>query len=133
VGKVRAGEHEHERSRELYWTFASNARHHWLSKLWARQELRRLAMQKFVAEQNIHHFKALLAGEADGPRREVLLRMIAEEEAKLAEAMASPKGPSNLGSPARNLSSDEPQTAMIASASCATGSADSNAKPATSR
>jgi hypothetical protein len=53
-------------------------------------------MQKFVAEQNIRHFNELLAGETDSGRRELLLRMIADEEAKLAEA-ASSSQPSAAG------------------------------------
>ena len=45
-------------------------------------------MQQFVAEQNIHHFKDLLVREQDPARRELLERMIAEEELKLADAVA---------------------------------------------
>ena len=48
-------------------------------------------MQRFIAEQNIHHFKDLLAQEQDPSRREMLERMIAEEELKLAEAIADKK------------------------------------------
>ena len=40
-------------------------------------------MQRFVAKQNIQHFKEMLAAEADPARRVLLERMIAEEEAKL--------------------------------------------------
>ncbi len=41
-------------------------------------------MQRFVARQNIQHFKERLAGESDPARRSLIERMIAEEEAKLA-------------------------------------------------
>ena len=47
-------------------------------------------MQKFVASQNIHHFRELLARETDPRQRELLQRMIQEEEAKL-EAQKRPK------------------------------------------
>jgi hypothetical protein len=40
-------------------------------------------MQKFVAEQNIQHFRERLARETDPHQRELLQRMIDEEEAKL--------------------------------------------------
>jgi hypothetical protein len=42
-------------------------------------------MKKFVAEQNIAHFKHLLDSEPDERQRALLQRMIAEEEAKLGE------------------------------------------------
>lgn len=41
-------------------------------------------MDRTVARLNIEHYKRLLAGEADEARRQVLLRLLAEEEAKLA-------------------------------------------------
>lgn len=40
-------------------------------------------MQRFVATQNIQHFKEMLGREADPDRRALLEGMIAEEEAKL--------------------------------------------------
>ena len=40
-------------------------------------------MQRFVAKQNIQHFKDMLAVESDPARRVLLEGMIAEEEAKL--------------------------------------------------
>jgi hypothetical protein len=46
-------------------------------------------VQKFVAEQNIHNFRASLARETDAERRAMLERLIAEEAAKLAEEQAS--------------------------------------------
>ena len=41
-------------------------------------------MQRFVAEQNIEHFKASLASETDEGRRAMLKRLLAEEVVKLA-------------------------------------------------
>jgi hypothetical protein len=37
-----------------------------------------------VARLNIEHFRRQLAAEPDGPRRQTLLRLLAEEQAKLA-------------------------------------------------
>jgi len=42
------------------------------------------AMDKFVARLNIEHFRKQLAREQDETRRRELLRLLAEEEAKLA-------------------------------------------------
>ncbi len=41
-------------------------------------------MDNFVARQNIEHFRDKLATEADEERRQTLLRLLANEEAKLA-------------------------------------------------
>ncbi len=41
-------------------------------------------MDRFVARQNIDHFRDKLATETDEERREMLLRLLADEEAKLA-------------------------------------------------
>ncbi len=46
-------------------------------------------MDKVVARLNIEHFHKLLATETDDTRRQLLLRLLAEEEAKLL-AMGSP-------------------------------------------
>ena len=46
-------------------------------------------MQKFIADQNIQHFKAALAHETDAARRALLERLLAEEEVKLAKARAA--------------------------------------------
>ena len=46
-------------------------------------------MQRFVARQNIQHFKDMLAAETDPARRVLLEGMIAEEEAKLSSGGAS--------------------------------------------
>jgi len=37
-----------------------------------------------IAELNIEHFRKLLETEPEGPKRQSLLRMLADEEAKLA-------------------------------------------------
>jgi hypothetical protein len=41
-------------------------------------------MDKFVANLNIDHFRKQLAEEVDGTKRLMLVRLLAEEEAKLA-------------------------------------------------
>jgi hypothetical protein len=45
-----------------------------------------MAMDRTVADLNIEHFKKMLASETDPERRQTLLRLLAEEEAKLANA-----------------------------------------------
>ena len=42
-------------------------------------------MDRTVAPLNIEHYRRLLQTEADETRRAVLLRLLAEEEAKLAK------------------------------------------------
>ena len=42
------------------------------------------ALDRTVARLNIEHFRRLLATETDESRRQVLIRLLAEEEAKLA-------------------------------------------------
>lgn len=42
-------------------------------------------MDRTVARLNIEHFRRLLAKETDETRRQVLQRLLAEEEAKLAD------------------------------------------------
>jgi hypothetical protein len=42
-------------------------------------------MDRTIARLNIEHFRRLLAKETDESRRQVLQRLLAEEEAKLAE------------------------------------------------
>ncbi len=46
-------------------------------------------MDKTVADLNIEHFRKLLAVETDPAKRQVIERLLAEEEAKLARATAS--------------------------------------------
>lgn len=41
-------------------------------------------MDKFVAKANIEHFRRKLATETDEAKRQILTRLLAEEEAKLA-------------------------------------------------
>jgi len=41
-------------------------------------------MDRTVARLNIEHFRSLLAAEADDGKRQMILRLLAEEEAKLA-------------------------------------------------
>lgn len=43
-------------------------------------------MDKTIAELNIQHFKKLLETETDPVKRQTLQRLLAEEEAKLAQA-----------------------------------------------
>ncbi|MGH6958651.1 MAG: hypothetical protein ACREEW_18455 [Caulobacteraceae bacterium] len=42
-------------------------------------------MEKFVARQNAKRFRGLLQQESDPKKREVLTKLIAEEEAKLGD------------------------------------------------
>jgi len=43
-------------------------------------------MDRFVARQNIEHYRETLAKEPDEAKRVLLARLLAEEEKKLAEA-----------------------------------------------
>ena len=43
-------------------------------------------MDRTVAHLNVEHYRRLLAAETDEARRQVLLRLLAEEEAKLGTA-----------------------------------------------
>ena len=43
-------------------------------------------LDRTVASLNIEHYKRLLATETDESRRKMLLRLLAEEEKKLAQA-----------------------------------------------
>ncbi len=45
-------------------------------------------MDRTVARLNIEHFRRLLAKETDESRRQVIQRLLAEEEAKLADSTA---------------------------------------------
>ena len=49
------------------------------------------AMDRFVARQNIEHYRRKLATEEDGTKQQTLLRLLAEEEAKLAALGDPPK------------------------------------------
>jgi hypothetical protein len=48
-------------------------------------------MDKFVAHQNIEHYRGKLATETDEGQRQILLRLLAEEEAKLAAMEKTPQ------------------------------------------
>lgn len=48
-------------------------------------------MDKFVAQHNIEHFQKLLTEIADSDERRTLMRLLAEEEAKLAKLLADEK------------------------------------------
>lgn len=50
-----------------------------LSALW------RSGMDKTIAQLNINHYRRLLEKETDEQRRRMLLRLLAEEEAKIAD------------------------------------------------
>ncbi len=45
-------------------------------------------MDRTVARLNVEHYRRLLASEADESRRKTLLKLLAEEEAKLADPSA---------------------------------------------
>ena len=49
------------------------------------------AMDKMIARLNISHYKMKLATEQDEAKRQILLRLLAEEEAKLAALEDPPK------------------------------------------
>ena len=42
----------------------------------------RCTMQEFIRQKNLEHYRRLLAGGPDEAERELLLRLLAEEEAK---------------------------------------------------
>ena len=49
------------------------------------------ALDRFIARQNIEHYRQLLAKETDEGKRQQLLRLLAEEEIKLRAAEQRPK------------------------------------------
>ena len=49
------------------------------------------AMDKMIARLNISHYKMKLATEQDEAKRQILLRLLTEEEAKLAALDDPPK------------------------------------------
>ena len=51
----------------------------------ASPSARGLAMDKTVAHLNIDHYRRLLEKETDEQRRQTLLRLLAEEQAKVAD------------------------------------------------
>jgi hypothetical protein len=52
---------------------------------------RSIPMDKFVAKANIEHYRRKLARETDETKRQVLARLLAEEEAKLASLANDPQ------------------------------------------
>ena len=52
-------------------------------------------MDKTVARLNIEHYRRLLAVECDEARRQLLLRLLSEEEAKLLDGNIPGKGGHN--------------------------------------
>ncbi len=48
-------------------------------------------MEKFVARQNIEHYRDQLTTETNEERRQMLLRLLADEEAKLAALEKTPQ------------------------------------------
>ena len=48
-------------------------------------------MDKFVARANIEHYRKKLAQETDDSKRQVLARLLAEEEAKLHSLTDNPQ------------------------------------------
>jgi hypothetical protein len=52
-------------------------------------------MDKTVADLNIEHFKKLLVAETDPVKRQMIERLLTEEEAKLALAQAKKTRPQN--------------------------------------
>ena len=50
-------------------------------------------VDRFVARQNIEHYHHLLATETDDAKRQQLMRLLTEEEAKLKAAEAKAKKP----------------------------------------
>jgi hypothetical protein len=49
------------------------------------------AMDRAVAHLNIEHYRRLLAEETDEARRQTILQLLAEEEAKLADLQPAEK------------------------------------------
>ena len=54
--------------------------------------LGRNCMDRSIARLNIEHYRKKLAEEGDETKRQTLLRLLAEEEAKLAALDGSPRG-----------------------------------------
>ncbi len=57
-------------------------------------------MERFVAEWNIRHYRELLAGELERDERDVIERLLAEEEVKL-DTLRKTRAPAELGSAPR--------------------------------
>jgi hypothetical protein len=48
-------------------------------------------MDKTIAQLNIEHFRRLLANKTSEEKRQVILKLLAQEEAKLEASSGSPK------------------------------------------
>jgi hypothetical protein len=48
-------------------------------------------MDRFIARENVEHYKRLLTSECDEQKRRSVLRLLAEEEAKLRLMEGDPK------------------------------------------
>jgi hypothetical protein len=57
----------------------------------ARQSDENHILDRTVAHMNVEHYRRLLAVETDEGRRQVLLRLLAEEEAKLSNGKTPDK------------------------------------------
>ena len=58
---------------------------------WLRVTSKEATLDRTVADLNIAHFKKLLSAETDPAKRRTIERLLAEEEAKLAQAQRSKK------------------------------------------
>ncbi len=67
----------------VFWSHSSNPR--------VQTPQMEAAMDRFVARQNIEHYRRQLACEEDETKRQMLLRLLADEEAKLAALGEPPK------------------------------------------
>jgi hypothetical protein len=57
-------------------------------------------MEKFIRQENINHYRELLAAKLDEARRHQILRLLAAEEARLAEIEKSESSQATRRSPA---------------------------------
>jgi hypothetical protein len=68
----------------------------WLNNSWAGIESSGTTkpgtpVDRTVARMNVEHYQRLLAAETDEPRRQILLRLLAEEEAKIPDPTSPDK------------------------------------------
>jgi hypothetical protein len=61
---------------------------------------RRYGVQRKIGRLNVEHFRKLLATETDENKRQMLLRLLAEEEAKLKAVTTPPRD--NVTTPPRD-------------------------------
>jgi hypothetical protein len=72
-----------ERRKSCGGSFLSNARRRVYGLHGDAQPERRTAVDRTVARLNVEHYRKLLARETDESKRQTLLRLLDEEEAKL--------------------------------------------------